>query len=66
MRFGLIGGGQHGRLLTRALGEVAGTTLVACADPNRAALDSFPGDVERFASAAERSLCRIDVGRCAI
>lgn len=49
LRFGLIGCGEQGRQLVTALGEVPGTQLVACCDPNPAALNSLPGDsVARF------------------
>jgi predicted dehydrogenase len=44
VRFGLIGCGQHGRLLLRALAEVPGATLVACADPNEGARAQVAGD----------------------
>jgi myo-inositol 2-dehydrogenase/D-chiro-inositol 1-dehydrogenase/scyllo-inositol 2-dehydrogenase (NAD+) len=38
LRFGLIGCGNHGRLQLSALARVPGTTLVACSDPNEAAM----------------------------
>jgi predicted dehydrogenase len=44
LRFGLIGCGQHGRLLLRALAEVSGTELAACADPNEDAVRAVAGD----------------------
>jgi myo-inositol 2-dehydrogenase / D-chiro-inositol 1-dehydrogenase len=50
LRFGLIGCGEQGRQLVIALGEVPGTQLVACCDPNSAALNAMPADrVARFA-----------------
>lgn len=44
LRFGLIGCGQHGRLLTSALSQVPGTALVACSDTSADSLGSFPGE----------------------
>jgi predicted dehydrogenase len=38
LRFGLIGCGNHGRLQSSALGRVPGAQLVACCDPNEAAM----------------------------
>jgi predicted dehydrogenase len=49
LRFGLIGCGEQGRQLVRALAEVPGTRLAACADPDPGALKSIPDDgVARF------------------
>ena len=46
----MIGCGEQGRQLVSSLGEVPETQLVACCDPNSAALNALPGDsVSRFA-----------------
>lgn len=50
LRVGLVGCGRHGRLLAQALAQVPGAALVACCDPNPAALAGFPGDLARFPS----------------
>jgi UDP-N-acetylglucosamine 3-dehydrogenase len=47
----LIGCGQQGRQLAEALSRVAGTELIACSDPDGAAVDAVAGPrVARFAS----------------
>lgn len=50
LRFGLIGCGQQGRQLAAALRRVPAAHLVACSDPDPAALNAVPGArVTRFA-----------------
>jgi predicted dehydrogenase len=50
VRFGLIGAGQQGRQLARAVRSVRGARLVACSDPDLLARATVPGaDLARCA-----------------